>query len=179
MNRFSRGGGGGFRGSGRPRRPMDWVCGEIDSETGGVSSPTAVCEWLGNPAEFKDIFTDPTAMALRVWGQTSPTVQVSNSVAVFAFGIIAWNYTIDAAGNTVVPTECPNPIDQCDADWLYLYLRPSVVSDSGAVLVGTTESDRVSRARRRLGNDRWLLLVASSKAANYNYHFHVRALIKE
>jgi hypothetical protein len=39
--------------------------------------------------------------------------------------------------------------------------------------------DRMSKARRRLGNNMGLLFVVQSAVSNYDYHIHASALIKE
>jgi hypothetical protein len=36
-----------------------------------------------------------------------------------------------------------------------------------------------SKAKRKLGGDRGLLLVVESLVLDFNYHIHVRALVKE
>ncbi len=160
-------------GAGRPRRPMDWECGNIDAIVGG----NKVCKWLIPPSELIAGYTDPTLMSTMVW-LTLHTVGASTSNQPIAgFGIIVVTAFSDAA-----PTgdACPGPVTDCDADWVYLNFAPAV----NGVVVQTTmgsELDRRSQAKRRLGNDKAILLVLEefSGLANFNGHAHVRCLIKE
>ncbi len=168
-------------GSARPRRPMDWIRGGIDSVGTGQAAQTPLCDWLCDPAELRDEFTDPTLMVVRVAGMHQATAATGGQ-AVFGFGIIAWNFATDGAGNSLVPTQCPRLFDdECqDEDWIYRSITPYVAGITGFGQVDGGEAS-MSKARRRLGNDKGLLLVVQSATAGdvFNYHYHVRALIKE
>ncbi len=174
------------RGGSKPRRPMDWVAGEIDSTTGGAAGSTPGCSWLCDPGEMVRDFTDPTLMALRVWGQARPN-GATTALSVFGLGIISWNFTTDADGVAVVPTQCPRlfnlPGQGCqDEDWIYQWIIPSAGGEDSTTGRQTVNdgADRQSKARRRLGNDRGILFVVQALGVvNYDYHFHARALIKE
>ncbi len=175
--------GRGYRaggGTARPRRPMDWIVGHVDSVDIGQAMLAPTCKWLCDPAELRDEFTDPTLMAVRVAGQVSPGSATSGQAA-FGFGIIAWNFATDGAGNSLVPTECPRLFDEeCqDEDWIYRNLAVYTSGFTGYFTVNG--EDGLSKARRRLGNDKGLLLVVQSATAadQFNFHYHVRALIKE
>jgi hypothetical protein len=165
---------------------MDWIVGEIDSSTVGLAGTPPVCAWVCDPPQLTNDFTDPTLMALRVWGSCQPTGTTSPTSA-FAFGVIAWNYVTDpATGQAVLPNPCPRLINTfpqgCqDEDWVYQWLVPSAGGEPAtAASVRYIEgSERLSKARRRLGNDKGLLMVAQGATSSYNFHIHVRALIKE
>jgi hypothetical protein len=64
---------------------------------------------------------------------------------------------------------------------MYQWLLPSAGGEtsSATFLRYIEDGDRLSKARRRLGNDKGLLLVAQGAATAYNFHIHIRALIKE
>ncbi len=157
--------------AGQPRRPMDWECGDLDAVVGD----TKFCKWLIPPSELKAGYTDPTLMASMVWGgfySESPAL-----ATVGGFGIIVWSAASDAAP---VGDQCPGPLSDCDADWAYSFYGPFVPTPGGAgmALYTNTELDRRSSAKRRLGNDKGILLVAEGEG-NVSAHFHVRCLIKE
>ncbi len=171
-----------YAGGGRPRRPMDWISGEIDSDVNGPSTGTASCGWLC-AAQLSDQFTDPTLMAMRVWGAARAQGPTSPS-AVFAMGIISWSFTRAPDGSALVPTECPDLINApgvCqDEDWIYRWYLPSPGGEGSANIHYLLDNDdRLSKARRRLGNNMGLLFVVQSKVQTYDYHFHASALIKE
>jgi hypothetical protein len=161
---------------------MDWISGEIDSITSSPAAEVSSCGWLC-AAQLSDQFTDPTLMALRVWGSAT-TINATTEQTVMAMGIIAWNFTRHPDGSALVPSECPDLINLpgvCqDEDWIYRWYLPI----SGAVPVGSAfyindANDRMSKARRRLGNDTGLLFVVQSFVSNFKFHFHASALIKE
>ncbi len=166
----------------RPRRPMDWISGEIDSDVAGLASGFGQCGWLC-ASQLSDQFTDPTLMAVRVWG-SARNEQTTGASSVFAMGIIAWNFTRAPDGSAIVPTECPDLINVpgvCqDEDWIYRWFLPSAGNEpAGTIHYINDSEDRMSKARRRLGNDKGLLFVVQSALTNYTYHFHASALIKE
>jgi hypothetical protein len=161
---------------------MDWVSGEIDSVIQGtLSTLTPTCRWVCEEGDLVKNFTDPTLMATRVWGSTRPN-GTTTANDVIAFGIIAWNFTRDATGTLVIPTECPdlfNDPDCQDEDWVYRYFRPSSGGEGpGDVLYLNDSDDRMSKARRRLGNDQGILMVVQGVGA-FHFHFHASFLIKE
>ncbi len=172
-------GGRAISGGGRPRRPMDWIKGEIDStQVGNPSTALPDCKWLCDPEELRHEFTDPTLMHTKVSGMAINLTAPVDNTAVFALGLIAWNFATDAAGNALTPTQCPRMLDiECqDEDWIWTWYAP-LAYPAGIVITTIGQSD--SKAMRRLGNDKGLLLVAQSIALNFEYHAHVRCLIKE
>ncbi len=149
---------------------MDWYCGEAEGTVG--NSP--FCTWLILPSVIQ-LLQDPTAMAIRVAAVTSPVSAPGGNTSILAAGIIAWNYLDDS-----VPNPCPGPLTECDADWMWWWAAPDV---AGPVIVsanGGADTNILSKARRRLGNDQSLLLVAQTLGpVDHNFHIHARALIKE
>ncbi len=58
---------------------------------------------------------------------------------------------------------CPGPVTDCDADWVYLNYAPGL-NGQNVVAFNGTDLDRRSQAKRRLGNDKGILLVAEGIA---------------
>jgi hypothetical protein len=77
--------------------------------------------------------------------------------------------------------DCPGPLTNCDFDWAWWWGAP-LTSNSGLQKFGNGAADTniISKARRRLGNDQALLVVAEALGeANWDFHMHARVLIKE
>ena len=167
--------------SGRPRRPMDWIVGDMDSTSSQAANPTPFCDWLCDPVTMAEQFTDPTLMATRVAIHAAPQSSPPSSLHGFGFGIIAWNFATDAAGAALMP-QCPRLFgDTCqDEDWIFKWLSPRVTGDDSVSGNGGADSVIESKARRRLGNDKGILLVVQTMGSiAFDYHAHVRCLIKE
>ncbi len=162
-------------GGGRPRRPMDWECGDLDE---AVAADTRVCRWLIPPSVLREGYTDPTLMSTMVWGMVQHTTTGPDVISVAALGIIVVSAFDDA---DPVAAACPGPITDCDADWVYLFFAPTAVQSASVVTtsIGNSELDRRSQAKRRLGNDKAILMVAEALNDDYAAHMHVRCLIKE
>ncbi len=160
--------------SGRPRRPMDWECGELDST---LTANSKECKWLIPPSALRDGYTDPTLMASMVWLQMSVTVPGPDSSSVSGFGII-----VVSAFSDVDPfgDGCPGPLTDCSADWVCLAFNPVAVNTAAPVTFTASDyHDRMSKAKRRLGNDKGILLVGETLVTSARIHAHVRCLIKE
>ena len=152
---------------------MDWECGQLNVTT---VLETSTCNWLVAPSVLRDKYTDPTLMSTMVWLEASPGAN-PQAGSIVGFGIIVVTAFNDA---DPLGVNCPDPIEDCDADWVYLWYKPYVFGgtipfDQNA----GSELDRRSQAKRRLGNDKAILLVASSIGQGINIHAHVRCLIKE
>jgi len=161
----------------RPRRPMDWYRGSVQ---GTVSSAAEVCGWLVLPQAVASL-TDPTLMACIVSGSLNIA---SGSAAgdVVTLAAIAWNFT-DPVTNAV-PAPCPSPltgtVDGQDEDWIWRLDYPLVAGVSGIFnFFGPVETGLRIRSRRRLGNDRAILLVAAVIGPTVDFHVHQRSLLKE
>ncbi len=168
-------GGRTITGGGRPRRPMDWECGDLDRV---VSAGTKECGWLIPPSELRSGYTDPTLMSTMVWGMAQHSSAGQDVSSVIGLGII-----VVTAFDDVTPTgtACPGPITDCDADWVYLFFGPTAVLTASVITwsLGSCDLDRRSQAKRRLGNDKAILLVAEALNDDFAAHLHVRCLIKE
>ncbi len=155
---------------------MDWYCGDFN----GLIAPgtgNIQCDWLILPSELHEQTTDPTLMATRVAlaAEVAGGGTLTNNESIVALGIIAWNYVDDT-----IPTPCPGPLRDCDADWIYWWAAPGVPTTSGVFHTnGGADTNILSKARRRLGNDQSLLIAVESLVQSYNFHLHARCLIKE
>ena len=165
---------------------MDWECGDMDSTELGFTEGVeggGRCKWLIDPFDIHQDYTDPTLMALRVSTVLKATVDPPNDSALIAVGIISWNYLAADAAPTQTPDPCPSPIHDCELDWAWLWTVPLVAGTAGVQNIYHFATgpgdDIVSKARRRLGNDRSLLMVVDSYAVGARFHVHARALIKE
>ena len=153
----------------RASRRQDWYA----MSGNGSAASTKVGTWGILPSVIS-LETDPTAMAIRMFGFVGGTVDSTGDTV--GIGVIAWSYV---PGSDAVPAAIPGPVSDGSADWMWWWVAPFVTQ------VGTSfsfvESDSVinSKARRRLGNDRSLLVVVESVGITANYHYHGRALIKE
>jgi hypothetical protein len=99
-------------------------------------------------------------------------------------GVIAWSFTRGPGGTALNPTQCPDLINIAgvcqDEDWIYRWFLPSSGGENiGDVHYLLDSADRMSKARRRLGNNMGLLFVVQAESNSYEYHFHASALIKE
>ncbi|WP_283548166.1 hypothetical protein [Lactiplantibacillus plantarum] len=154
---------------------MDWLYGEIDGTTDGADP---FCNWLVTPSVLRENFTDPTAMSLMVWARMAPNEDPTNNSAIGAIGIIAWDAVSDDE-----PDPCPGPLTNPERDWMWLWYTPWVANDGTTAdsVSHTWECDLQlrSKARRRLGNQTSLLVVAQSLIIPAQVHLHARVLIKE
>ncbi len=159
--------------SGRPVRPMDWECAQLATNalpTDGIS-----CAWVVLPSVMRGRYTDPTLMASRWW--LDGTVAAQGAAGGFlGVGLIAWDSPTDAT-----PALCPDPLDQCDLDWITRHVWPRAATQGAALLNGVTfDLDHLSKAKRRLGNQSSILYVASSTGAGAaTFAADIRVLIKE
>ncbi len=156
---------------GRPRRPMDWECGFIDEP---LSVNSRVCKWLIPPSALREGYTDPTLMASMVWLQLVVSAAAPGDTVGFGIIVVSAFSDVDPFGDA-----CPGPLTDCDADWAYLFLAPIALAGTTQA-IPAVELDRRSSAKRRLGNDKAILLVGEVNGSAGAYiHAHVRCLIKE
>ena len=162
--------------NGRPRRPMDWECGDYDVSNLGVES--ANCHWAIPPSVFRDGYTDPTLMASIIYAQIGP-LGASTVSSTFGIGLIVWNGVDD----TDPPAgECPQPITNCDADWIWHWIVPAIAGQGNGFSYQNWSADGLirSKAKRRLGNDKGLLWASENRGpVAAQLHAHGRFLIKE
>ncbi len=151
---------------------MDWECGQLAE---AVPATGKTCRWLIPPSEFRTGYTDPTLMSTMVWVNMRQDATAAAGHLI-AFGVIVWNAASDAE---LVGDLCPGPISDCDADWVYLFFGPNTLEAQVRNWSPTGDLDRRSQAKRRIGNDRGILLVGETVGVAGFVHAHVRCLIKE
>ncbi len=160
------------RAPGRPARPMDW---ENARTLANLNGTGIICNYALPPSELREQYTDPTLIALRVWGQFRQTTTPGTSQFA-AIGMIAWT---DA--NDLVPSDCPGPLSNGDMDWIVRYVVP-IWSTSGTLIIAPVTFDIAHsiKSKRRLGSDKGLLVVFENAAvASVDALFDWRMLIKE
>ena len=151
---------------------MDWECGNFD---GNLAAGTKFCGWFILPSILQDGYTDPTLMSTRMFGTVQSSVAPAAD-SIVAVGLIVWNGVDDVAPTA---SNCPGPITDCDADWIWWWAVPEVAGPSVIRTVVSDSAVIISQARRKLGNDKGVLWAVESKVSVYAYHFHGRCLIKE
>jgi len=162
------------RGSSRPARPMDWY----HSESAGFNPPnTHSAAWHILPSVIQPDLTDPTLMAARAFVGMR-TLSYSTALGAFVgIGLIAWNYVDDATPLQIPSVQAPDG----DFDWIARWV--GIVHPS--TLPGTDlnpnifDNTHLVKARRRLGNDRSLLVVFQTVAVSAYIALDLRTLIKE
>ncbi len=161
--------------AGRPRRPMDWECGEHHQI---LSADSKACTWLIPPSQIRERYTDPTLMSTMVWLNMATTAAVGDFETTIGFGIIVVNAFSD---QEPFGDSCPGPLSDCNADWVYLFFGTVARVGGGETLFSPSGDthDRRSQAKRRLGNDKGILLVSETVVSAARVHAHVRCLIKE
>ena len=161
------------RRSGRPVRGMDW--GGQSLAINGVSSGATSSTYVLLPSVVRADYVDPTIMATRMtFGIYLPA---SSAGGLVAAGVIAWSDI-----NDVVPSDPPGPITNVNQDWIIRQVFAIPPSYPGGFIGGPSlDTAYYSKARRRLGNDRGLLLVVENFATgvSLNYAVDVRFLLKE
>ncbi len=177
------------RGSSRPARPMDWECAQTQVTALDVGSnftgAIVAANWIVTPDKIRQDYTDPTLMATRwfLGFQFSRTAAGGAQDRIFAAaGIIAWDSIDDG-----IPVFPPGPITHCDLDWINRYVfQFSAGAPSGSGGPGDLwDNVHLSKAKRRLGNDRGILICFEGFGFNpsefdkLNIGADVRCLIKE
>jgi hypothetical protein len=132
---------------------VDWEGGQF---TYVLPSNSFGADWVIEPNFINQNLTDPTLMASRI---IASITTATTSLSFTMIGLIAWNFTDPF--NT--PLELPDPLAQTDYDWIIrwgvawtgAFGEPQYTHQGG-------EGLSVSQARRRLGNDKSILLVVST-----------------
>jgi hypothetical protein len=153
---------------------MDWY----HSETGQfLPANTHAAAWHILPSTIQPELTDPTLMALRAFIGIK-TSQLPLALGAFVgVGVIAWNYVDDN-----IPLQIPSVMaPDGDMDWIARWV--------GVALPGTFDGTQLNpnifdnthlvKARRRLGNDRSLLIVYQTVDVAAFIGMDLRTLIKE
>jgi len=161
--------------SARPARPMDWEGAAVSISLLGPGLMAA--GYILPPSIVRTRYTDPTLMATRIFLQCQNGAQTAGVWGELGFGLIAWTDVNDTAP---APGDIPSPLTNLDADWIWRYVQPiapgAALDNNGQFL----DSVHMSKAKRRLGNDKGLLMVFHNFAAsNAAFYADARCLIKE
>jgi hypothetical protein len=163
---------------------MDWVCAQVFFRFLQVNRKAGGYVLTAEQNRFD--FTDPTLMASR-WFMNfgRDTAGAITEPVQLAMGLIAWS---DHDGAPPIEAELPGPLSDCNLDWINRYVitfPATTVSNPSDGPGPTWDNTHLSKAKRRLGNDRGLLLVfeagseTSSVIEQFNATVDVRCLIKE
>jgi hypothetical protein len=167
---------------------MDWECAQLQLaqlEVGSGASPVIQCAWAVDPVNLRTFYTDPTLMATRWFlsmqyrGASPPAQRIFAAV-----GLIAWS---DIDFQAPAQGECPGPITHCDLDWInrFVFQFPELTAPGTGGPFGLWDTVHMSKAKRRLGNDRGILAsfesfsLSPSTGESVSYGMDVRCLIKE
>jgi hypothetical protein len=151
---------------------MDWECAQFGASL-GVNGCQA--QFVVAPSVVRDLYTDPTLFATRWFVQIVTGAGGLNFNA--AIGIIAWDSIDD-----IPPTgasEVPCPLTHCNLDWIVRYAVPSATGSGALVTNLVLDSTHLSKARRRLGNQTGILIVAETDGLAANFGADVRCLLRD
>jgi len=169
VQRFTR------RAPARPRRPMDWEYAQVT--IGAAAAAARAAAQVVSTTELNAQYTDPTLMASRLIGMINFAAGSGNS-AMVVVGLIAW----DDINDTVPPlAELPGPISNGNLDWIIRQAYFGLPGVASMASIAPGDETVTSRARRKLGSSRSILLVQEngSTAVTTSSIFDVRCLIKE
>jgi hypothetical protein len=166
---------------------MDWIGAQYGGfvfNQGQVGPDTiaSVCDWLIDPLQLSEQFTNPTLMASRVVVQAQLQNSALDLVDGFGFGLIEWSGKLNSGQPT--QSKCPDVFRDSEMDWILrqvFMVAPgtSIYSNYSLVL----DEQYMSKAKRRLETGSGILMVASTSsdqlADGYTFSADVRCLIKE
>ncbi len=156
---------------------MDWYHSQSFVSLGpGQKSST----WHILPSVIQPDLTDPTLMALRAFLQFRLDAGTTTGTGFVALGIIAWSYVTDAAPTLAADTPSVMSPDG-DMDWIARWVSPVLNGTNAGTLLSPNifDNTHLVKARRRLGNDRSLLIVYESVNLSASIALDLRTLIKE
>jgi len=164
---------------------------------------TRIGGWVIPPDRIQRDHEDPTVMAMRVkiTSRLIGTAEApgganlsATSPCGFFFGIIDWGgvpafedadlYSTVAPTPAPTSTEMPDPVINANMDWLYRYAGVVASTTTSGTLTfnGSNDLEYLSKAKRRMGNHKGLLWVATAfdnnQANAYAFSFDVRYLLK-
>jgi hypothetical protein len=153
---------------------MDWY----HSETGQrlfINEHAAA--WHILPSTIQPELTDPTLMASRAFVgiRTFETPIIPGAFA--GIGLIAWSYVDDN-----IPLQIPSVMaPDGDMDWIcrWIGVVPQGTPAGTQLNPNIFDNTHLSKARRRLGNDRSLLIVYQTVDVGADFGLDLRTLIKE
>jgi hypothetical protein len=159
---------------------MDWEDGRVSCNL----TPGTFCrDWIVFPLRLREDYTDPTLMASRWFLSIVAATGFIEVIpgAVVGVGLIAWSSKDD---NIPAPGDTPLAVGDGELDWINRWLFPipqGFNPDAGQIFQPMLDNVHLSKAKRRLGSDMGILLVAEAKNTTNDWTFSsdVRCLIKE
>jgi hypothetical protein len=151
-----------------------------------------VGDWVVDPLVMREDYTDPTLMASRWFVEVTeaqPPTGFGLPTATVGVGLIAWDATLSEGLEGPDALDLPRPVGDTDYDWIQRFVCHFGPDNDKDNRVRRNDWDLVhlSKAKRRLGNSRSILMVAeavsfdagSSISGLYSVEVDVRCLIKE
>jgi hypothetical protein len=152
---------------------MDWV----GAQWGGFQAEGTICDWVVDPVDMADLFTDPTLMVSRCvytfrQGATAPGI----SIGAVGFGLIEWQSTANE-----LPIICPDVFIDSDLDWILRQVFPVPAGSPGGTIWNVVLDDQfTSAAKRRLETGASILMCSTIiDVPSGNFSADIRCLIKE
>ncbi len=169
--------------SSRPVRPMDWECAQssLVLGTAAFGSKNTVCTYAVLPSNLRQFYTDPTLMASRAYLAIRSALNQDSGATFAGIGLIAWDDTNDFCSSV----DAPDPILDCNLDWInrWVAIFPSGSNAGTFANPNIFDITHLSKAKRRLGNQKGLLLTFSAYTTGavntISFGIDIRCLIKE
>jgi hypothetical protein len=158
---------------------MDWENGRVSCFMGPGN--TLCRDWIVFPTVLRDGYTDPTLMASRWFVAAANNSQGQEFIAGAAIGIglIVWSSKDDSIPSAAAT---PLPLSDGELDWVNRWVIPIPQGQSSLeTIYNELDNVHLSKAKRRLGQDNGILLVAETKLLSNSWGIStdVRCLIKE
>ncbi len=162
---------------------MDWENARMDCVL--IPGNSFCSDWALYPSVVQELYTDPTLMASRWFVSASADTGLVEFLtgAAIGIGLIAWSGRFDTS--VVGGPDTPLPLSDGNLDWILRYVLPipSGYNPAADQLHGEAmwDNHHLSKAKRRLGQDHGILMVAESKQITnfWSINIDVRMLIKE
>jgi hypothetical protein len=159
---------------------MDW---EVMEHIGEIGPDVLAPQWVIDPTEIEEKYTDPTLMATRckVYVYIPSSTPTAPLFGMFGYGIIAWD---SASGAVPFGPAVPDPLIQGHFDWIARVIFPFPPNLTGSTLISNMArqefgEDYISKARRRIPTGTGILAVASVDTTTVRFGADTRVLIKE
>jgi hypothetical protein len=157
---------------------MDWGGYAFLNQT-AITAGSSFASWIISPETIATSFVDPTIMAIRAQVGNTP---VSAGAYIAAHGIIAWSGT----DLVTLPNPLPSPLTDPELDWMWHQYSggtdSTIATSPGIQTLMFDISEKLSKARRRMGNQMGLLYVFSnsfSSETSLTNSAGIRYLLKE
>jgi hypothetical protein len=154
---------------------MDWEGAQIS--TTGLAASQKASGYVVLPSAVRDFYTDPTLMFTHVYLQMKTEQATGSPWGAIGLGIITWSDINDVAP---LSADAPGPINNTDLDWIWRFVQPVGPLSASSYYGQLLDSSTMSKAKRRLGSDHGILVVAENlTSASLAFYMDVRVLIKE